>query len=373
MLDAIEPDPVAMLHPIDLARLGVKPGDVVTIESRRGSVSLYARDDEGSPPGAVFVPFCYYEAAINKLTNPALDPFGKIPEFKYCAVRISFGRLRAHGVDVELPGWPNSGRGDGRLTSRDELAPALASFAAPEGRVSGFGRPGAADMRARGVHLGIQLPSDDQHGADVHNPLFELLSAVREHGSIQHAAKAIGASYRHVWGALKHWEGSCSASRWSAGSQGQPARLTPFAQRMVWAEARAAPPGAAHRGACVSNSERVLSDALDGTQQVFTLYASHDLALPLAARARGRRASAARGTQVRRQRRRAARTGRRALRGGRVPRAQVTGREQAVRKSLKPLLKPGLHKLIGCATRRQGLIVARGNPARPGVAARPGA
>jgi formate dehydrogenase major subunit len=91
VLDAIEPDPVAMLHPIDLARLHVKPGDTVTIESRRGRVSLYARADESSPPGAVFVPFCYYEAAINKLTNPALDPFGKIPEFKYCAVRVSPG------------------------------------------------------------------------------------------------------------------------------------------------------------------------------------------------------------------------------------------------------------------------------------------
>ena len=91
VLDAIEPDPVAMLHPVDLARLNIKPGDTVTIESRRGSVSLYARADDNSPPGAVFVPFCYYEAAINKLTNPALDPFGKIPEFKYCAVRISLG------------------------------------------------------------------------------------------------------------------------------------------------------------------------------------------------------------------------------------------------------------------------------------------
>ena len=91
VLDAIEPDPVAMLHPVDLARLNIKPGDTVTIESRRGSVSLYARADDNSPPGAVFVPFCYYEAAINKLTNSALDPFGKIPEFKYCAVRIGLG------------------------------------------------------------------------------------------------------------------------------------------------------------------------------------------------------------------------------------------------------------------------------------------
>jgi formate dehydrogenase major subunit len=91
VLDALEPDPVAMLHPLDLERLGVKPGGIVTIESRRGAVSLYARADDSSPPGAVFVPFCYYEAAINKLTNSALDPFGKIPEFKYCAVRVSVG------------------------------------------------------------------------------------------------------------------------------------------------------------------------------------------------------------------------------------------------------------------------------------------
>ena len=71
--------------------MGAAPGDVVTIESRRGEVALYARADDSSPRGAVFVPFCYYEAAINRLTNAALDPFAKIPEFKYCAVRLSLG------------------------------------------------------------------------------------------------------------------------------------------------------------------------------------------------------------------------------------------------------------------------------------------
>jgi formate dehydrogenase major subunit len=91
VLDSIEPDPTALVHPLDLAAMGVKPGDVVTIESRRGAVSLYARAEDGTPRGAVFVPFCYYEAAINKLTNPALDPFAKIPEFKYCAVRVKAG------------------------------------------------------------------------------------------------------------------------------------------------------------------------------------------------------------------------------------------------------------------------------------------
>ena len=90
-LDALEPDPVASIHPLDLAALGGKPGDVVTIASRRGEVVLFARADDSSPRGAVFVPFCYNEAAINRLTNPALDPFGKIPEFKYCAVRLTLG------------------------------------------------------------------------------------------------------------------------------------------------------------------------------------------------------------------------------------------------------------------------------------------
>src|SRR4051812_2791830 len=91
VLDHIEPEPVASVHPLELARLGIKPGDVLTVESRRGKISLYARADEGTPSGAVFIPFCYYEAAANILTNPALDPFGKIPEFKYCAVKITKG------------------------------------------------------------------------------------------------------------------------------------------------------------------------------------------------------------------------------------------------------------------------------------------
>jgi len=91
VLDALEPEPVASLHPIDLARFGLKAGDVLTVASRRGKITLYARADDGTPPGAVFIPFAFYEAAANKLTNPVLDPFGKIPEFKYCAVKITAG------------------------------------------------------------------------------------------------------------------------------------------------------------------------------------------------------------------------------------------------------------------------------------------
>jgi formate dehydrogenase major subunit len=91
VLDAIEPDPTVLIHPLDLAGLGAQAGDLITIASRRGAVTLYARADEGTPRGAVFVPFAYYEAAINRLTNAALDPFAKIPEFKYCAVKVSRG------------------------------------------------------------------------------------------------------------------------------------------------------------------------------------------------------------------------------------------------------------------------------------------
>ncbi len=91
VLDALEPDPTAQIHPLDMEGLGIQPGDVVTIESRRGKVSLYARAEEGTPRGSVFVPFAYYEAAINRLTNAALDPFAKIPEFKYCAIKVTAG------------------------------------------------------------------------------------------------------------------------------------------------------------------------------------------------------------------------------------------------------------------------------------------
>jgi formate dehydrogenase major subunit len=94
---------VASLHPLELQQLNVKPGQIVTVESRRGKISLYARADAGTPRGAVFIPFAFYEAAANMLTNPVLDPFGKIPEFKYCAVRVTPGG--------RAPGDPGYGKG----------------------------------------------------------------------------------------------------------------------------------------------------------------------------------------------------------------------------------------------------------------------
>ncbi|HYG90686.1 MAG TPA: formate dehydrogenase subunit alpha [Azospirillum sp.] len=88
MLDALEPEPIATLAPRELDRLGVAPGEQVRVATRRGAVSLTARADPAVPPGVIFIPFCYVEAAANLLTNPQLDPFGKIPEYKHCAARV---------------------------------------------------------------------------------------------------------------------------------------------------------------------------------------------------------------------------------------------------------------------------------------------
>jgi formate dehydrogenase major subunit len=100
VLSALEPEPVALMHPQDLQALGLEPGAPVTLQTRRGEVCLYARADQGTAPGAVFVAFCWAEAAVNRLTNPALDPVAKIPEFKFCAVRaVPGGVVAAHAYD----------------------------------------------------------------------------------------------------------------------------------------------------------------------------------------------------------------------------------------------------------------------------------
>jgi formate dehydrogenase major subunit len=91
VLDAIEPMATASMCGADLLEMGLAAGDVITVQSRRGEVAIHVRRDDGTPQGAVFMPFAYYEAAANLMTNAALDPFGKIPEFKYCAVAIRRG------------------------------------------------------------------------------------------------------------------------------------------------------------------------------------------------------------------------------------------------------------------------------------------
>src|SRR5215207_5788746 len=88
VLDALEPEAVAYVAARDLERLGLRSGDAIRVTTRRGSIALKARIDGAIPPGLIFIPFAFAEAAANVLTNPQLDPFGKIPEFKYCAAKI---------------------------------------------------------------------------------------------------------------------------------------------------------------------------------------------------------------------------------------------------------------------------------------------
>jgi formate dehydrogenase major subunit len=87
VLDDLEPEAVAYVSARDMERIGLRSGDLMRVSTRRGSIELKARIDGAIPPGLIFIPFAYAEAAANVLTNPQLDPFGKIPEFKYCAAR----------------------------------------------------------------------------------------------------------------------------------------------------------------------------------------------------------------------------------------------------------------------------------------------
>lgn len=230
-------------------------------------------------------------------------------------------------------------------------------------------------MRKRGIHLQYSFESDGQRGADVTNPLFDLLQSVEREGSIRHAAVALGASYRHVWGQLKHWE-EVLGEPLVVWTQGQPARLTPFAERLLWAERRARTRLTPHIEALRAELERVLTDALDGSQQVLTMFASHDLALPqlreLASAQQRlhielRFAGSIDGLRALNQ-------GRCQVAGFHVPR--LADGSPVFAHALKRLLEPGRHKLIGCMRRVQGLMVAPGNPlaiggvadlARPGV------
>jgi len=88
VLDGLEPEANCSLHPSTLRRLGLAPGEHVRLSTKRGSIEIMAREDRAVAPDMVFLPFAYVEAAANILTNPAVDPYGKIPEFKFSAVRV---------------------------------------------------------------------------------------------------------------------------------------------------------------------------------------------------------------------------------------------------------------------------------------------
>ncbi|MGI9153382.1 MAG: winged helix-turn-helix domain-containing protein, partial [Rubrivivax sp.] len=133
---------------------------------------------------------------------------------------------------------------------------------------------------ARGVQLQYRYVTEAQTGSQVDNPLFDLLSAVAAEGSIQGAARALGFSYRHLWGSLKQWEDTVGQPLvvWQ---RGQPARLTPYAERLLWAERQARERMVPHIEALRRELQRVMEEALDGSRQVLRIDASHDLMLPV--------------------------------------------------------------------------------------------
>lgn len=201
--------------------------------------------------------------------------------------------------------------------------------------------------------------SKDASPATVRNPLIDLLLAVSTQGSISAGARQLGLSYRHVWGELKRWETELGDELliWE---KGQSARLSEFGSKLMWAERQAQARLAPQIEALRAELERSFAVAFDDASHVVTLYASHDdalgqlreLALPhlhLDIRFTGSVDAI------------------RALNEGRCVMAGfhtlANPQLQTLTKRIyKPLLQPGLHKIISFATRTQGLMVVRGNP-----------
>ncbi|RVU46642.1 substrate-binding domain-containing protein [Rubrivivax rivuli] len=211
-------------------------------------------------------------------------------------------------------------------------------------------------MHPRGIHLQYSFEARGQGGAEIENPLFDLLSAVQAAGSISHAAQQLQQSYRHVWGSLKRWEGVLG-NELVVWAKGQPARLTPFAERLLWAERQARARMTPHVEALRAELSRVFALADDPTLQLLEVFASHDLALPqlqqLAEQAHGVHIGLRfAGSQ---EALRCLMDGRCTVAGFHVPRGVAAGSGFA--KALRPLLRPGEHKLIGSHSRRQGLML----------------
>lgn len=217
-------------------------------------------------------------------------------------------------------------------------------------------------MTPRGIHLQYTFEARGQEGAQIENPLFELLSAVQAEGSIGHAAKALGQSYRHVWGSLKRWE-AVLGNELVVWAKGQPARLTPFGVRLVWAERQARTRMTPHVEALRTELKRVFAQADDPGLQLLEVFASHDLGLPRLQLLAEQQHALHVGLRFAgsEEALRSLLDGRCSVAGFHVPRG-ASG-DSVFAKALRPLLRPGTHKLIGSHWRRQGLML---RPARAG-------
>ena len=217
------------------------------------------------------------------------------------------------------------------------------------------------------IELSYALTAREAGTQAIRNPLMELLHAVRQQGSIAGAAKSLGQSYRHVWGELKRWEAELGRGLivWE---KGQPARLSEFGDKLLWAERQAQARLAPQIEALHADLERAFAVAFDDGAHVLTLYASHDDAL--AALREHASAQARLHLDVRFTGSvdaiKALNEGRCVLAGFHAPpqpaAAQGDASTTLAQRTYQPLLQPGRHKIIGFARRSQGLVVARGNP-----------
>ncbi len=205
--------------------------------------------------------------------------------------------------------------------------------------------------------------SRDSSPALIRNPLIDLLQAVAQAGSISGASRLLGLSYRHVWGELKRWQ-DVLGNELIVWEKGQSARLTEFGAKLMWAERQAQARLAPQIEALRAELERTFAVAFDDSAHVVTIYASHDDALSALREHALQQQGSPLHLDVRF-------TGSvdaiRALNEGRCVMAGFhtlvdAGRHTLAERSYKPLLQPGLHKIIGFARRTQGLMVARGNP-----------
>jgi putative molybdopterin biosynthesis protein len=211
------------------------------------------------------------------------------------------------------------------------------------------------------VHLTYTLHGREEAQRDLHHPLMALLAAVHDTGSISAAARRLSLSYRHVWGELKRWETELGQTLvlWS---KGQPAALSPFGEKLLWAERRAQARLAPKVEALRSELEQAFAIAFDESAGVLPIAASHDDALPLL-------------RQLAQQQHRlhldisfcGSREALAALNAGHCLLAGFHALTDAPARSptaraYRAMLKPGKHKLVSFARRTQGLMVAPGNP-----------
>ena len=211
----------------------------------------------------------------------------------------------------------------------------------------------------RSHHIQLEYRLATQSGSGLHNPLIALLAAVRDAGSVRGAADQLGFSYRHVWGELRRWE-TALGQPLVGWEKGRRARLTEMGEKLLFAERLAQARLAPQIAALQADIERAFALALDENAHVLTLHASHDDALPLL-----REHAAAQGLHLDVRfsgsvdALHALNTGRCSLAGFHVLEDAEAG--SLTSRTYRPLLKPGVHKLIGFARRTQGLMVAPGN------------